>query len=340
MSLPAQDLPSTLPVPTAPRPLVVVLGTGGTIAGAAGRSDDHSGYRAGALGPQDLVAAVPPLARHALELEAVAAVDSKDMGPEVWAPLALRLAFHLARDEVSGAVVTHGTDTLEETAWFLQRVLRPRKPVILVAAMRPATALSADGPQNLLDAVRVACVPALAGVHACLAGRVWAAADVTKLHSYRVDAFGALDAAPVAWVIEDRVVMAGRALPGPSESRLGPTLDETHPRPIDLSWLQPERWPWVGVLTGHADARPEAVRAWVAAGVRGLVVAGTGAGTVHEAWQAPLRAAQATGVAIALATRCAGGPVVADPPAGWRVYPGLGAVKARVELALELMQPG
>jgi L-asparaginase len=328
-------------MPTSPSPLadarpvdgsssarVVVLTTGGTIAGAATHSDDHSGYVAGALGAAELLRAVPPLADLPLETEAVGAIDSKDMGPGLWRPLVMRLAHHLARQDVAGVVVTHGTDTLEETVWLLQRVLSPVKPVMMVAAMRPSTALSADGPQNLLDAVRAARVPALAGVHACFGGRIWAAQDVHKRHSYQVDAFGAVDASPVAMVVEGKVLQIAVPHGEAAERARGPAFGPH---------IVQRPWPWVGLLTSHADARPEAVRAWVAAGLQGLVVAGTGAGTVHAAWQAPLAEAQAAGVALALATRCAAGPVLARTEPQWRVYAGLSAVKARVELALELM---
>ncbi len=136
--------------------IVVVLGTGGTIAGAASEASDNVGYVAGQRSVADLLRAVPALAGAALETEQLAQLDSKDMTHAVWRLLALRCAHHLTRPEVVGIVITHGTDTLEETAWFLQRTLAPERPVVLVAAMRPATSLQADGPQNLLDAVAVA----------------------------------------------------------------------------------------------------------------------------------------------------------------------------------------
>ena len=139
-----------------PKPLVVILGTGGTIAGRAASRTDTTGYTAGAVGVEALIAGVPELAAHRLEAEAVAAIDSKDMDAETWQRLAARVAFHLGRAEVAGVVITHGTDTVEETAYFLHRVLAPQKPVVLTAAMRPSTALSADGPANLLDAVTLA----------------------------------------------------------------------------------------------------------------------------------------------------------------------------------------
>ncbi len=140
---------------------VVVLGTGGTIAGRASCASDNIGYTAAQVGVADLLASVPGLdavlAGHRLHSEQVAQVDSKDMGFALWQALASRISDHLAQPDVTGVVITHGTDTLEETAYFLHAVLplalQNSKPVVLTCAMRPATALSPDGPQNLLDAV-------------------------------------------------------------------------------------------------------------------------------------------------------------------------------------------
>src|SRR6195952_6022028 len=156
-----------------PMPLVVILATGGTIAGTASTSTDTTGYTAGALGVEALSGPVPALAEHRIESESVAAIDSKDMDAATWQRLAARVAWHVARPEVAGVVITHGTDTLEETAYFLHRVLAPSKPVVLTAAMRPASALSADGPANLLDAVTVAGTPGARGVGLVFAGAVW-----------------------------------------------------------------------------------------------------------------------------------------------------------------------
>lgn len=299
---------------------IVVLATGGTIAGAAASPQDNVGYLAGQVGVAQLLAAVPALATHAIEAEQVAQIDSSDMHDALWRQLAQRAAHHLARPEVQGVVITHGTDTLEETAWFLHRVLAPGKPLVLTAAMRPATSLAADGPQNLLDAVLLAEHDSAQGVLVALAGRVFGAAEVQKLHSYRTDTFDAPDVGPLAR-IEEGVVHASRPWP----------------RGVSMPLPTADAWPWVEVLTSHAGARPEAVKALAAAGVHGLVIAGTGNGSVHEAWLAPLAEAERQGVAIALASRCAGGPVLAPRPAGWRVYPGLNAVKTRIELMLELM---
>ncbi|MBX9833301.1 MAG: asparaginase, partial [Burkholderiaceae bacterium] len=142
------------------------MGTGGTIAGTSAQAGDNIGYTAAQVGVAQLLQAVPGLhaVASALHTEQVAQIDSKDMDGEVWRALALRSAHHLADPEVRGIVITHGTDTLEETAWFLHQVLDARKPVVLTCAMRPATALAPDGPQNLLDAVAVALTPGATGV--------------------------------------------------------------------------------------------------------------------------------------------------------------------------------
>src|SRR3954452_13180774 len=131
-----------------PSPTVMVLATGGTIAGSAG-SDVQSGYTSGQLGVDQLIAAVPQAKKLAnLSGEQISNIGSQDMNDEVWLKLATRINEILARPDVTGVVVTHGTDTIEETAYFLNLVVKSSKPVVLTASMRPSTALSADGPLN------------------------------------------------------------------------------------------------------------------------------------------------------------------------------------------------
>lgn len=303
---------------------IVVLATGGTIAGRAASAQDNVGYQAAQVAAADLLQGLPVPAGHTVEAEQVAQLDSKDMDAPTWQHLVQRLAHHLARPDVRGVVITHGTDTLEETAWLLHRVLAPSKPVVLTAAMRPATSLQADGPQNLVDALTVAATDGAAGVVAVLAGQVHGAADVRKLHSYRLDAFSSGDAGVVAQVVEGRV---HRRRDWPAGQALGAAL-----LPADAT-----RWPWVEVVTSHAGARGDAVRALVAAGVQGLVVAGTGQGTVHQALQAALDEAMARGVAVRLCTRCAAGPVLASPAPGRTVAAMLSPAQARVDLQLDLL---
>ncbi|MCE4555916.1 asparaginase [Roseateles cellulosilyticus] len=303
--------------------LTVILGTGGTIAGTARTAGDGVGYTAAQLRVDDLLAAVPGLAGQPLEAHQVAQLDSKDMDGATWQRLAQAVDEHLRRPEVGGIVITHGTDTLEETAYFLHRVLAPEKPVVLTAAMRPATALAADGPQNLFDAVQVARAPGAAGVVVALAGRVHDATQVRKVHSYRVDAFESADGALVARVEEGAVRLLGR---WPA----GDALGLAHiARPVAL-------WPRVDIVLNHAGADGRIVRALVAAGVDGIVAAGTGNGTLAAPLDAALREAEAAGARVLRSTRCDAGPVMNLPgqlPAAGALSP----VKARIEMLLALL---
>ncbi|MCU7375530.1 asparaginase [Paucibacter sp. O1-1] len=306
------------------KPLIVILGTGGTIAGQARTASDNVGYTAAQLGVDDLVSAVPPLAQQALEAEQVAQLDSKDMDFTTWQRLAERVAHHLAREEVAGIVITHGTDTLEETAYFLHRVLAPRKPVVLTAAMRPATALQTDGPQNLLDAVSVASDERAQGVLTVFAGAVHGPEQIRKVHSYKVDAFASSDGGLVA-VVEEGVLRPLGAWPA-AEGAVG----------LARIGKPAAAWPRVQIVLNHVGADGALVQALLAQGVDGLVVAGTGNGTLSLSLEQALRSAQQQGVRILRSSRCDAGPVTpsadALPSAG-----ALSPVKARIELLLELL---
>ncbi|MCE4539341.1 asparaginase [Pelomonas sp. P7] len=303
--------------------LIVILGTGGTIAGTAKTASDGVGYTAAQLRVEDLLAAVPALAGRRLEAHQVAQLDSKDMDVATWQRLAAAVQEHLARPEVGGIVVTHGTDTLEETAYFLHRVLAPAKPVVLTAAMRPATALAPDGPQNLFDAVQVAAAEGASGVVVAFAGRVHDAVQVRKTHSYRVDAFESVDGALVARVEEGVVRLLGR---WPAGEALGLARIA---RPA-------ARWPRVEIVMNHAGASGGIVDALRQAGVDGLIAAGTGNGTLAHPLDEALRAAAAAGVKVWRSTRCDAGPVMNLPG----LLPSAGAlspVKARIEMILALL---
>jgi L-asparaginase len=301
---------------------VVVLATGGTIAGTAASAVDTLGYRAAQLSVRDLVIAVPALADVPLDTEQVAQVDSKDMEFAIWRRLAERTAHHLARPEVAGIVITHGTDTLEETAYFLQRVLAPAKPVLLTGAMHPATALQPDGPQNLVDAVSLALSSdGPPGVSAVMGGRVLAALDVRKHHARRLDAFGSGDAGDLG------VLQSGRF----KRFRAPPAGE-----PLGLAWLD-AAWPRVELVVSHAGARGELVDALVADGVDGIVALGTGNGTLHHALEAALLRAQQSGVVVRVSTRVASGDVVPVAGSALTVSSAATAVQARIELMLELM---
>jgi L-asparaginase len=307
-----------------PKPLVVILATGGTIAGTAATSTDTTGYRAGALGVDALVAAVPALAERRIEAESVAAIDSKDMDAATWQRLAARVAHHLARAEVAGVVITHGTDTLEETAYFLQRVLAPTKPVALTAAMRPASALSPDGPANLLDAVTVASSPDARGVSVVFAGAAWHPVGLRKVHTLQTGAFAASDCGPIAR-LEGGVMRTFRDWPQGDALGLARIA-----APAD-------QWPPVDLVLNHAGADGRLVDAAVLSGARGIVVAGTGHGTMSERLEAALARAREAGVRVRRASRCAFGPVLAKGAGDDEAAGELSAVQARVELQLQLL---
>ena len=303
---------------------IVVLGTGGTIAGTSADVGDNVGYSAAQLSVAQLLRAIPGLGDTPLEVEQVAQLDSKDMSHAVWNALARRCAHHLARPDVAGVVVTHGTDTLEETAWFLQRVLAPTKPLVLTGAMRPATALQADGPQNLLDAVRVARSPGACGVVAVLAGQVHGARDVRKVHPYRVNAFSSGDAGAIACIEEGDV-------------RLFRSWPQSETVGLDALPADASAWPRVEIVASHAGAGGAVVQALCAAGVHGLVVAATGNGTLHRDLEAALLEAQASGVRVLRSTRCGDGRVLLTPGDALPAADGLPPGKARVELMLQLL---
>ncbi len=341
--MPHPVTPSSTPVQletwssTAPARTLVVLGTGGTIAGRASVAGDNVGYTAGEVGVDQLLAGVqnmaaqlPALAGWGFEAEQVSQVDSKDMGPAVWRSLLARVAHHLARPEVAGIVLTHGTDTLEETAWLLHAVLAPAKPLVLACAMRPATALVPDGPQNLMDALCVAATPGARGVVAVCAGQVHQARHVQKVHTYRLDAFDSGDAGPLGCVEEGRLRRWQAWPEGQASARVLERL------------LSSPQWPRVELLISHAGADGAVPRALLAAStpaapLRGLVVAGTGNGTLHADLLAALREAQAAGVVVWRGTRCAYGQVVAGPHDLLADTGGLSPVKARLSLMLELL---
>jgi L-asparaginase len=309
--------------------MVVILGTGGTIAGVAPPGASDLAYEAAQLGIEALVQAVPGLQGLPLEAEQVAQLDSKDMTHAVWQTLARRVAHHLARDEVRGIVITHGTDTMEETAWLLQRVLAPAKPVVLTGAMRPASSRQADGPRNIADAVALAQEDGAHGVLVVMAGSVHGAADVRKAHAHKIDAFSSGDVGPLGRIDEEGRFQRQRAWP--SGDSLG----------IAALDAEPSSWPVVEIVTSHAGATGAVVDALVRNGTQGLVIAATGNGTVHEAIEQALQRAAWSGLAVLRATRCGDGAIL-DAESATNAWPSAGAMtpaKARVELMLRLM-PG
>ena len=288
---------------------IVILGTGGTIAGQAQSRTQGVGYKAGQLSVESLLDAVPDLPQLAagrtgavLDAVQIAKIDSKDMDWPVWRSLLQAVKAGLEEAATQALVITHGTDTLEESAWLLQAVLQPQKAVVLTCAMRPATSLQADGPQNLRDAVAVATgdVP---GVWVVAAGEVHAAREALKVHPYRLNALRSYEGGPCAYVEEGRVRWLGHSAvqySGWNAARLE-------------QLLACEELPWVEIVQSGALQSARAVHALVAAGVQGLIVAGTGNGTIHQAMEQALLQASEQGVCVWCTTRCLEGQLVGLP---------------------------
>jgi len=305
--------------------LIAVVGTGGTIAGCAQNPGDALNYRAAVLPVQDLLAglALPP--GLAIEAQQLAQIDSKDVTEAHWRALLQAVQHQLERPEVLAVVVTHGTDTLEESAFLLQAVLQPPKPVLLVGAMRPSTALLSDGAQNLADALQLAATPGARGVLVPCAGQIYAGHEVRKLHPHRLEAFGAGDAGALAALVGGRLQ---RWRPWPGEGGLGdaaskaqgqlatdvatagaalaPTVWPLSPRLLPRL-LAAAPWPRVEWLSSHGAQSGALVRALLLqraqadgseALLRGLVVAGTGNATLHEALAQALQQAEQAGVVV------------------------------------------
>jgi L-asparaginase len=277
---------------------VHLLATGGTIAGEAG-SEVDPGYRSGAVALDELVRAVPGL-RSLAELtgEQIAQVGSQDMSDPLWLALAARVNALFASDEADGVVITHGTDTAEETGYFLHLVVKNDRPVVLTGAMRPSTSLSADGPLNLFNAVAVAADPAARGRGAIvvLNDDLHSARDVTKSHTTDVQTF-----------VSPGPGLLGTATYGRIRYFRRPTRRHTTESEFTVDGL--ERLPRVDILYAHAGMSADLVHASVSQGARGIVMAGMGNGNVSTETAHALATAANTGVAVVRSTRVVSGDV-------------------------------
>ena len=316
---------------TAEKPHVVILATGGTIAGRAADDTATTGYQAGALGIDVLVAAVPEVKDFAqITGEQLASLDSKDMSDEVWLRLSRRVNELLTQEDVDGIVITHGTDTLEETAYFLNLTVQSKKPVVLTGAMRPATAISADGPMNLLNAVRLAASPQAfdRSVLVCLNDQIDSARHVTKTHTTSLDTFKS-PLGPLGCMNDGHPTFYNR-------------VDRRHAGHTEFDLKDADRLPYVKVIYGHAGDDALFIDAAIKAGARGLVYAGTGNGSIHkDAEEALARAAQA-GIIIVRSTRTGSGTVIpaeqSYKEAGFLNGDSLNPQKCRILLQLALMK--
>ena len=333
---------------------IVVLGTGGTIAGQGtdpeNRPENDRAYTAATLPVAALLQGVTLPAGAEMITEQVAQLDSKDMDHATWRHLLARCRHWLAQD-VAGIVITHGTDTLEETLFFLSQTLQANKPVVLTCAMRPATSLEADGPQNLSDALSLVCESQAAevgdveqhlprgigcGVWMVCAGQVHGP-DVQKVHATRLDAYAsasgprAIRQPDGSWLWSEKTVASLDAIESIAiEKRATACLSQMP-------------WPRVEVVMSHAGATGAVVDALLDAGaqsalpLRGLVVAATGNLTVHRELQAALDRASARGVQVVLASRCVWGGAEATLHQDLVTTSTLSPTKARIALMLRLM---
>src|ERR1017187_916776 len=256
---------------TSARPRITVLATGGTIAGAQ-ESSSRRGDRSGGVSIRSLIPAAPgigPLAR--LDTARVASIGSQDMGEAVWRALARRTQAALEDPDVAGVVVTHGTDTMEETAYFLNLVVRSPKPVVLVGAMRPATAMSADGPMNLYNAVATAAHPDAGGrgVLVVANDEIHFAREVAKTNTTQVGTFKSTHRGLAGLVSSARIHFYG-------------TPVRRHTMESPFSTPGGAALPRVGIVYAHAGMGRELIDASVRAGARGLVVAGVGNGNLRS----------------------------------------------------------
>ena len=304
---------------------ICIVATGGTIAGKGATAQQTASYQAAALEIAELCAAAPGLETQAhITAEQFASIDSKDADPDFWQALAARLQAVLDDPGVDGVVLTHGTDTLEETAYYLNLTLKTSKPVVLTGAMRPATALSADGPMNLLNAVTVAAHPQAQGkgVLVAMNHAVFAAREVAKLDTLRPDAFGAPNAGPLGLVHDGHVAWLA---------------DTTRLHTLDTRFTPATPLARVDILSAYPGFPVDAIRAARAAGAQGLVWAGTGNGTASRAVETELSAAAAAGLVIVRASRVGQGMLLPGAGAQGQICPDtLSPWKARILLMLSI----
>ncbi len=314
-------------------PTIVVLATGGTIAGAASSSAVQAGYASGQVGVEQLLAAVPQARKLAtLRGEQISNIGSQDMNDEVWLTLARRVNELVAMPDVAGVVITHGTDTIEETGYFLNLVVKSRKPVVLTASMRPSTALSADGPLNFYNAVAVAADPEAVGRGVLVVINDWihGARALTKTSTTAVQTF----MSPLQGII-------GTVAYGTTEYYRLPVGKHTLQSEFSLDGVT--ALPRVDIIMAHANMDGVLLNAAAAAGAKGIVVAGVGNGNMTASALEALSALAKQGVVAVRSSRVTTGRVsrnveVNDDQLGLVASDELNPQKARVLLRLALLR--
>ncbi len=323
-------LATAVPALAADKPHVVIVATGGTIAGAGVSAGNTASYEAGKVGIDALIAAVPQIAEVAdVTGEQVFRINSDDFTDAKLVELGKRISEILKRDDVDGVVVTHGTDTVEETAFFLNLVLHTEKPVVMVAAMRPSTAISADGPLNLLSAVTVAASPEAAGKGVLLTmnDTIQSGRDVTKRVNVVPSAF------------QDQWGPLGMIVEGKSYYFRAPVKRHGMRSEFDIDTIA--ALPLVTIAYGSGNMIPEVFDAMVAAGAKGIVTAGVGNGSIPSYLVDKLREIRGQGIEVVRSSRVGDGIVLRDAEEkdsenDWVVAHDLNPQKARLLTALAI----
>ena len=333
LALLVQGAPAAAQAAAAEKPLphIVILATGGTIAGVQPK-EGEPGYTAGALSIDSLIKGAPGIEKIArLDGEQIASIGSQDMNDEVWGKLARRANAVLARPDVDGVVITHGTDTMEETGFFLNLVTKSEKPVVLVGSMRPATSASADGPLNLLNAVAVAADRDARGrgVMVVANDEVHTGRDIHKTHTTAVQTFVSVTRGTIAKVYYGKVRWG--YLPGYRH-----TLTSEFAMPPEKTPV-----PRVDIVYAHEGVDGTMVKAAVAAGAKGIVLAGVGDGNATTDLINALSAAAKSGVVVVRSSHVGSGTVrrnveLDDDKLGFVAAMDLNPQKARVLLRIAL----
>jgi L-asparaginase len=311
-------------------PNIRVLATGGTIAGAQASATDYA-YRSGVYDVNSLIDAVPNLGKLAVITgEQVANIGSQDMNDEVWLKLAKRLNAILAEPGTDGVLITHGTDTLEETSYFLSLVTKSDKPVVMVGSMRPATAVSADGPGNIYNGAAVVADPRATGkgTLVVLNDTIHYARNVMKTDTTSVQTFQSLNRGPAG------VVHTGKV-------EWFEPMDKKHGNDTEFSVDGFDKLPRVDVIYAHANMSADLIDAAVKNGAKGLVIAGVGDGNMTTPSLDVLTAAAKNGIVVVRSTRLASGITlrnneVNDDEKGFVASGELNPAKSRVLLQLAL----
>jgi L-asparaginase len=280
-------------------PNVVILATGGTIAGSGATSTTTVGYTVAKVGVEALIDAVPELKKVAhVRGEQTMQIASENMDDPHWLLLAKRINELLARNDVDGIVVTHGTDTIEETAYFLNLVVKSDKPVVIVGAMRPSTAISADGPINLYNAVLLAGSKEAVGkgVLVALDDQINGARDVTKTNTTSMDTFKTPELGFLGYILGGKPYFYRES-----------TRKHTAQTEFDVRNL--DTLPKVDIVYAYENMNPVAFNAFVAAGDQGIVNAGTGDGSLAKVMVPVIQAARKNGIAVIRASRTGQGIV-------------------------------